>query len=34
MLDIDGKVADAMVEELRAIDGIIRIRVMEDCGGF
>ena len=29
ILDIDGKVTDAMVEKLRAIDGIIRIRVMQ-----
>ena len=30
MLDINGKVSDAMVEKLSAIEGVIRIRVMQN----
>ena len=30
MLDVNGKVADAMVEKLSAIEGVIRIRVMQN----
>ena len=29
MLDVDGKVADAMVEQIKGIEGVIRVRVMQ-----
>ena len=29
MLDVNGKVADAMVEQLKGIEGVIRVRVMQ-----
>ena len=30
MLDVNGKVSDAMVEKISAIQGVIRIRVMQN----
>ena len=30
MLDVNGKVSDAMVEQISAIEGIIRIRVLQN----
>ena len=29
MLDVNGKVADAMVEQIKGIEGVIRVRVMQ-----
>ena len=30
MLDVDNKVPDAVVEKIQAVEGVIRIRVMQN----